>query len=537
MDKSPGTGRPGPPPGNRMIDTPEGMYIFPNFEHWNGSTWSTVPSIATSPYSFISAIAGNSPNALWAVGYNLSYQTLTYHYEVTSTLWEVVPSPNVGTIGSFLQAVSVIGPNNVWAAGSYYNSSLVLQNLVEHWDGTSWQVVDTPDVGTGSNYLTGISALPDQIMVVGNIQPNYIGQPSPQYSTDSGATWQFTYPVIIGPYDNLFSAVSCPQVNNCVGVGNYTLNPPSDVRPLAEWWDGSAWTVNSPVFNYDTVLEALAAPSVDDVDVFGERQEIGVDRQNPNSSVAQTLIMQYDNPCGLPTPIPTNTPGGPTATRTTAPTQTPGGPTATPACTIQFSDVPVGSTFYPYIHCLACLGIINGYADGTFKPNANVARGQLSKIVSNAARFNDPQPNQLFQDVPVGATFQLYVGRLASRGYIGGYPCGGAGEPCVPPANLPYFRPNNQATRGQISKIDANAAGYNDTPSGQQFQDVPTGSTYYTYTYRLVTRSVMSGYACGGTGEPCIPPGNLPYFRTNANATRGQTSKIVGNTFFPDCHP
>ncbi len=34
-----------------------------------------------------------------------------------------------------------------------------------------------------------------------------------------------------------------------------------------------------------------------------------------------------------------------------------------------------------------------------------------------------------------------------------------------------------------------------------------------------------------------MPPGNLPYFRPNANATRGQTSKIVGNTFFPDCNP
>ena len=71
--------------------------------------------------------------------------------------------------------------------------------------------------------------------------------------------------------------------------------------------------------------------------------------------------------------------------------------------------------------------------------------------------------------------------------------------------------------------------------AGQQFEDVAVGSTYYTYTYRLVSRGVMSGYPCGGAGEPCVPPANLPYFRPNNNATRGQTSKIVGNTFFPDC--
>jgi hypothetical protein len=108
----------------------------------------------------------------------------------------------------------------------------------------------------------------------------------------------------------------------------------------------------------------------------------------------------------------------------------------------------------------------------------------------------------------------------------------------VPPDNLPYFRPNNNATRGQISKIVSNAAGYNDPPHAQQFEDVPVGSTYYTYTYRLVTRGVMSGYPCGiAPAGQCVPPGNLPYFLPNNNATRGQTSKIDANTFFPGCNP
>jgi hypothetical protein len=46
-----------------------------------------------------------------------------------------------------------------------------------------------------------------------------------------------------------------------------------------------------------------------------------------------------------------------------------GGPAPTPtACSIQFSDVPEGSTFYAYIRCLACRGVVSGYADGTFRP-------------------------------------------------------------------------------------------------------------------------------------------------------------------------
>ena len=46
-----------------------------------------------------------------------------------------------------------------------------------------------------------------------------------------------------------------------------------------------------------------------------------------------------------------------------------------------FSDVPVGSPFYQYIETAVCHGVLNGYADGTFRPTANATRGQIAKIV------------------------------------------------------------------------------------------------------------------------------------------------------------
>jgi hypothetical protein len=165
-----------------------------------------------------------------------------------------------------------------------------------------------------------------------------------------------------------------------------------------------------------------------------------------------------------------------------------------------------------------------------------VTRGQLSKIVSNAAGFNEPVISQMFEDVPPGSTFYEYIGRLAGREYINGYPCGSVpGEPCVPPDNRPYFRANNNATRGQISKIVSNAAGFSEPHTWQTFEDVSPGSTFYDFIERLASRGVMSGYPCGSASEPCVPPDNRPYFRPNNNATRGQTSKIVANTFFPSC--
>ncbi len=205
-------------------------------------------------------------------------------------------------------------------------------------------------------------------------------------------------------------------------------------------------------------------------------------------------------------------------------------------CTVGFSDVPPDGPFYPFVRCLACRQILGGYSDGTYRPGAAVSRGQLSKIVSNAAGFSDTPAGQTYQDVPPAGTFYLWVERLSSRSIIGGYPCGGPGEPCVAPDNLPYFRPNANASRGQISKITANAAGINDVvpPAQQTFADVPPDSPFWLFIERLAARNVMGGYPCGGPGEPCDAQ-NRPYFRPNAETTRGQIAKITANTFFPQC--
>ena len=233
----------------------------------------------------------------------------------------------------------------------------------------------------------------------------------------------------------------------------------------------------------------------------------------------------------------TNTPAygnSATATAVAGLTGTPQ-PTCT-ACSIEFIDVLQGSTFYPYVHCLACRGIISGYLDGTFRPNNSVTRGQLSKIVSNAAGYNEPHSEQTFEDVLPGSTFYDFVQRLSSRGIVGGYPCGGPGEPCIEPNRRPYFRPSANVTRGQASKIVAFAKGLPLPPTGQRtFEDVPVGSTFWQWVEALASTGSIAGYPCGGAGEPCNPPDNRPYFRPAAQVTRGQSAKIVSITFFPGC--
>ncbi|HKP54745.1 MAG TPA: S-layer homology domain-containing protein, partial [Chloroflexia bacterium] len=204
-------------------------------------------------------------------------------------------------------------------------------------------------------------------------------------------------------------------------------------------------------------------------------------------------------------------------------------------CTISFTDVPPDHTFYSFVRCLACRGIISGYSDGTFKPGNEITRGQIAKMVSNAAGFSEDPGPQIYEDVDPSNPFYQWINRLSMRGHMGGYNCGLVPEePCVPPDNRPYFRPFANATRGQLSKIVSNAAGIGGDPTGQIYTDVPEGNPFYVWIMRLTQLGVMGGYPCGGEGEPCDDE-NRPYFRPFTNVTRGQASKIVANTFYPNC--
>jgi hypothetical protein len=233
----------------------------------------------------------------------------------------------------------------------------------------------------------------------------------------------------------------------------------------------------------------------------------------PGTWMIRLLANTYDPP----TPTPTNTP---------VPPRCPGQ---------RFTDVCPGDYFYEPTLALVDLGIIAGYNSSPpcttpahipcFKPYNNVTRGQTAKIVSLAAGFNEPVSGQMFEDVPPSHTFYPYVQRLATRQIIGGYSCGGPSEPCGP-GNRPYFRPGNDVTRGQISKITAESFGFDEAVSGQTFEDVTPGSTFYVYVERIASRGIINGYPCGGQGEPC-GPGSRPYFRPNNALIRAQTTKIV----------
>jgi hypothetical protein len=111
-----------------------------------------------------------------------------------------------------------------------------------------------------------------------------------------------------------------------------------------------------------------------------------------------------------------------------------------------FSDVPADHPYYAYVEAAYARGLIDGYADGTFRPYKNVTRGQVAKIVVQAAGLTLVSPQvPSFRDVAVDSAFYNYIETARNAGILGGYPDG-------------TFQPDKPATRGQISKITYLAA-------------------------------------------------------------------------------
>jgi len=219
-------------------------------------------------------------------------------------------------------------------------------------------------------------------------------------------------------------------------------------------------------------------------------------------------------PTNTTVPTSTNTPGGPTETSTTVPsdtptiTETPGGPTDTPTatptlCAITFTDVPPDYPFYEYIRCLYCRGAISGYADNTFRPGNFTSRGQVTKIVVLAFGYDIYIPTSpTFTDVPTDHPFYQYVETAAHNNIVSGYADG-------------TFRPYNNVTRGQLSKIVVIGAQWPViNPPTPTFSDVPVDHPFYVYIETAYCHGIISGYAGG-------------IFLPGSNATRGQISKIV----------
>lgn len=129
--------------------------------HWNGTAWMIVPNVSPEG-SHLQAASAVASNDVWATGYS-ELGTLAEHWNGSS--WSVVQTASGGRLDpEFLPGVVALSSNNVWSVGEALQSGHLSRTLTEQWNGTSWIMIQSPNLGADHNELFAVDATPAETL-------------------------------------------------------------------------------------------------------------------------------------------------------------------------------------------------------------------------------------------------------------------------------------------------------------------------------------------------------------------------------------
>ena len=157
-----------------------------------------------------------------------------------------------------------------------------------------------------------------------------------------------------------------------------------------------------------------------------------------------------------------------------------------------FKDITAATWCYKYVMELADASVIDGYADGNFKPDSTITYGAALKLIMKAAGYPEQAPT-----VP-GSTFSGYLSKAQADGLV----------------TRNTVALNGPITRLQVAQLAAGALklDINNLSSVKPFTD-----TSDVYVQALNAAGIVEGYFNNGTST----------FRPSNTLTRGQVSAIV----------
>ncbi|MHB8599900.1 MAG: hypothetical protein ACYDER_24215 [Ktedonobacteraceae bacterium] len=178
--------------------------------------------------------------------------------------WRVISSPSPGSGANDLYSVSAASSNDIWAVGDYSPPGNGIQTLIEHWNGTQWSVIPSPNAGEG-NYLYSVSARSSSDAWAVGIHDAYT-----LIEQWNGTRWSIIPSPNPDQTDDYLYSVSAVSSSDVWAVGD---SSPSNggTYTLIEHWDGTRWSVipsrnPSPDVNY---LYSVSAVSSSDVWAVG----------------------------------------------------------------------------------------------------------------------------------------------------------------------------------------------------------------------------------------------------------------------------
>lgn len=92
--------------------------------------------------------------------------------------------------------------------------------------------------------------------------------------------------------------------------------------------------------------------------------------------------------------------------------------------TNNYSDVDIDQWFNNAISTLSNMELINGYPDGTFRPDAYITRAEFAKIAADFFDYATSYQQGTYVDVDANAWYADYIAAAVDLGLINGYPDG-----------------------------------------------------------------------------------------------------------------
>lgn len=225
---------------------------WPIAEGWNGHEWKlqtvTRPSGAT--YAELWGVSCSSASVCIAVGnYTNSSKVEVPLVETwNGTAWapQTVPVPE-GAKASYLGGVSCSSSTGCTALGPYTSSSGAMMPLAERWNGTEWslQTMATPEGSKEVSLLSSSCSSSSACTAVGHYT-NSAKAVVPLAEIWNGTAW--TVQSVASPTEGKAADlvdVSCLASSICTAVGHYYNNSSGSEAALAEVWNGTSWSVQS----------------------------------------------------------------------------------------------------------------------------------------------------------------------------------------------------------------------------------------------------------------------------------------------------
>ncbi|MFN9811297.1 MAG: S-layer homology domain-containing protein [Deltaproteobacteria bacterium] len=183
-------------------------------------------------------------------------------------------------------------------------------------------------------------------------------------------------------------------------------------------------------------------------------------------------------------------------------------------CGSGLSDI-AGHPAEPEINGLAMRGAIVGFADGTFRPDAEITRAELAALLAAAFLASSPAGPISFRDVPATAWYLEAVAKCVAAGYLSGYPDG-------------RFGPDDPVTREQaLVALDSGRrwSGGRFAAVSSTFTDAEGASGVSIWA----RDGVADAYAAGVLGNAALLRygGGAVLLRPRARATRAEVASFI----------